>query len=106
MDTKKAMLSRMSCKRCSAFQTRRHIWGLQGLSYAITNAKMAVAEGVLSETDAGPMAGTITFSDLHPNGPYDDLLIYSFKCTNCGRQFQLSAETYHGSGGNWAPRAI
>jgi hypothetical protein len=99
------MLRNMSCQQCSLLQTRRKIWGLQGLSDAITSAKAAVADGMLSETNAGPMAGTITFAHLDPNGPYDDLLIYNFDCTRCGQQFQLSAETYHGAGGAWGPRA-
>lgn len=95
----------MSCHQCSTLKERRKIWGLQGLADAIVSAKAAVAEGVLVELDSGPMAGAIAFADLNPNGPYDDLLLYNFSCTSCGQQFQLSAETYHGSGGSWGPRA-
>ncbi|MER9758272.1 hypothetical protein NKJ46_33985, partial [Mesorhizobium sp. M0166] len=39
------------------------------------------------------------------NGPWDDLLLYRFRCTTCAQVFLLSAETYHGSGGEWAKEA-
>jgi hypothetical protein len=43
------------------------------------------------------------FSTLAANGPWPDVLQYSFRCTACGQSFRLAVETYHGIGGAWSP---
>lgn len=72
---------------------------------AIARVRQAVADGDIEEIDAGPMTGTIAFSDLSDVGPLDDLLLYRFGCSDCGQNFVLEAETYHGSGGSWGKSA-
>ena len=97
---------------------------------AIGTVRQAVADGDIEEIDAGPMKGTIAFGDLSdaasadgrsyekrnpftgevianvPDaGPLDDLLLYRFRCSDCGQNFVLGAETYHGSGGSWGKSA-
>lgn len=32
----------------------------------------------------------------------DDVMYYSFRCKNCGQEFSLCCETYHGSGGSFS----
>lgn len=43
------------------------------------------------------------FSHISPEGPWPDHLSYDFACTRCNARFHLSAETYHGRGGEWRP---
>jgi hypothetical protein len=51
----------------------------------------------------------VTFSDGKPfeelvsSGKWEDILLYHFQCNTCEQRFELSAETYHGSGGWWKP---
>ena len=49
------------------------------------------------------VVGITPFSDLSENGPWPDILICRFECTSCGQLYQLSADAFHGSGGQWAP---
>lgn len=72
---------------------------------AIGTVRQAVAGGDIEEIDAGPMKGAIAFNDLSDTGPLDDLLLYRFRCPDCGQNFVLGAETYHGSGGSWRKSA-
>ena len=62
----------------------------------------AIADGDIEEIDAGPMKGVIAFNDLSETGSLDDLLLYRFRCRDCGQNFVLGAETYHRSGGSWS----
>ncbi len=32
----------------------------------------------------------------------DDVMYYSLRCKNCGQEFSLCCETYHGSGGSFS----
>ena len=95
----------MPCSRCEnldeyvRFRTRGELFR------AIARVRQAVADGDLEEIDAGPMTGTIAFSDLSDVGPLDDFLLYRFRCSDCGQNFLLEAETYHGSGGSWGKSA-
>ena len=34
----------------------------------------------------------------------DDVMYYSFRCKNCGQEFSLCCDTYHGSGGSLSKR--
>lgn len=39
------------------------------------------------------------FEIISCNGPWEDVISYTFKCLNCKNYFHLFVETYHGSGG-------
>jgi hypothetical protein len=71
----------------------------------VREVREALADGDVEEIDAGPMKGVIPFSDLSEGGPLDDLLLYRFRCRDCGQNFVLGAETYHGGGGSWSKAA-
>jgi len=43
---------------------------------------------------------------VNPDGPWDDIISYAFRCAACEAQFELSAETYHGAGGAWRRRTV
>jgi hypothetical protein len=43
------------------------------------------------------------FAALSEQGPWPDWISCGFECASCGELFELSAETYHGSGGTWRP---
>jgi rRNA maturation endonuclease Nob1 len=41
----------------------------------------------------------IPFQNINDNGPWDDIISYTFRCSKCHNFYRLSVETYHGSGG-------
>lgn len=95
----------MTCSRCENLDEYVRFKTRGGLFGAIRTVRQAVADGDIEEIDAGSMKGTIAFSDLSDAGPLDDLLLYRFRCPDCGQNFVLGAETYHGSGGSWGKSA-
>jgi len=95
----------MTCSRCENLDEYVRFRSRGELFRAIGTVRQALADGDLEEIDAGPMKGTIAFSDLSDAGPLDDLLLYRFRCPDCGQNFVLGAETYHGSGGSWGKSA-
>ena len=91
------------CEKCKDLNAVFRIKLPDHLSQAIRIAKQNVADGTISvlESETGRWCGP--FSQLHASGGWDDLVHYVFACSSCGQQFQLSAETYHGAGGEWKP---
>src|ERR1043166_7436439 len=64
-----------------------------------------VTDGTIVEVPSRSQVQHEPFSALNPDGPWDDVLGYGFRCKTCGQLCYLSAETYHGSGGEWRPVA-
>jgi hypothetical protein len=55
-----------------------------------------------ADRDLQLIEGTCTFEELLQSKTWpSDFLTHTLECCNCGRRFQLSVETYHGSGGAW-----
>jgi hypothetical protein len=94
----------MACAGCEDFCHREKIASAGQLQriLAITHERLAngsfheaaVPDGVASFS---PIAG------LPVEGPWPDLVQSELKCASCGQRFVLSVETYHGTGGHWAP---
>jgi hypothetical protein len=95
----------MTCSRCEYLDENVRFRTRGELFRAIGTVRQALANGDIEEIDAGPMKGLVVFSDLSEGGPLDDLLLYRFRCPDCGQNFTLGAETYHGSGGGWGKSA-
>lgn len=80
------------------------IWPLttpSALSSALRLARGFVADGTLvvdADAASRPMP---PFAEVNPEGPWNDMLEYHFRCRRCGERFVLIAETRHGSGGSW-----
>jgi hypothetical protein len=73
---------------------------------AIANAAPPCAsDSTLVEVPSRSLFVSQPFSSISAEGPWNDIIGYGFDCTNCGQLFSLSAETYHGSGGEWRPVA-
>lgn len=96
----------MTCSRCEnlgqyvPFRTRGELFRAIGV------VRQALFDGDIEETDTGSIKGTLAFSELSEAGPPDDLLLYRFHCPDCGQNFVLEAETYHGSSGSWSKSAL
>jgi hypothetical protein len=94
----------MSCQRCEELHQRFEITTPGELAKAIRVVQSNLHDGTLVQAKrAGGEASTPPFSSIRESGPWDDVLLYEFLCRSCGARFQLSAETYHGEGGEWQP---
>ena len=63
----------------------------------VEQIKKYITSGLLSILE-----GNCDFNDISKGNPWtDDVISHTFKCTHCIRTFELTVETYHGSGGNW-----
>jgi hypothetical protein len=94
-----------TCERCAGLRQRFDIRSPADLAKAIRVARDNVTDGTIVEVPSPSQVQHEPFSALSPDGPWDDVLGYGFRCTSCGQLFYLSAETYHGSGGEWRPVA-
>jgi hypothetical protein len=89
----------MNCSECAPYDLQRLIRSPGELSKVIKTVREAVLSGALF-ADAHPGH---PFLDLDPDGPWQDVISYGFRCKSCARGFELQCETYHGAGGAWAP---
>jgi len=93
----------VDCRKCSELQIISRIDLPGDLQAAIQRAREHLEKEILSLVDEYPHQGVLPFTMLPPEGGWGDVVHYLFECTSCGRQFELFAETYHGSGGTWKP---
>ncbi|MDB6116715.1 MAG: hypothetical protein JWO08_496 [Verrucomicrobiaceae bacterium] len=95
----------VSCEHCSLLQKEFPILGPEDLTEAIRQAQTYVANGILVEVpfvvqNRSPFPLIV---EIKAEGPWDDLMGFTFRCAFCDRRYYLGAETYHGSGGSWGP---
>lgn len=93
----------MTCEKCQDLCVHRPIRSPSDLRRAITIARESLNDGTLLEMEGRNPLGLPAFQTLLPEGPWNDIVAYQFKCTTCGEVFSLHAETYHGQGGAWEP---
>jgi hypothetical protein len=74
------------------------------LSNAIHIVRGNLDDGTLFER-MNAASKAMQFSVLEDHGPWPDWFSFEFACSSCGERFELSAETFHGSGGEWRPLA-
>ena len=91
------------CDKCKDLNTVFRIRVPSDLDRAIRIAKANVADETITVLESETGQWSTPFHQLATSGAWDDLLLYVFACTSCGQRFNLSAETYHGSGGIWQP---
>jgi hypothetical protein len=92
------------CPGCGEANARVEIHSAGQLRQVLRSIRALVESGslrVLPHAHASP--GEPQFMVLPLEGPWPDVLNYRFKCERCGMHFSLSAETYHGQGGEWKP---
>jgi hypothetical protein len=100
-------MNEYGCEHCEEVCQKYKINLPSDLKKAIRVIHGNIADGTIIESDFWPdqylKTSNEPFSKIRVEGPWDDVLIYYFECTKCKQLFQLSAETYHGSGGSWQP---
>jgi len=89
------------CPSCKDLNTEFQIKFPSDLKKAIAVTRDNLADGTISNVTKG--GDCKPFEELVSSGKWDDVLLYRFQCNTCGQLFELSAETYHGSGGWWKP---
>lgn len=89
------------CPSCKDLNIEFQIRFPSDLKQAIAVTRDNLADGTISDVTTG--GDCKPFDELVSSGKWEDVLLYHFKCNNCGQMFELSAETYHGRGGWWKP---
>ena len=97
----------MPCPRCADYQAEVPIRSPDDLRAAIRRAARGLADGTLVDVseEANPHWRCTPFAEVAAGAVWDDIVGWIFACTTCADTFRLGAETYHGSGGAWAPWA-
>jgi len=85
------------CNRCDGFSERINIAHLYEYFNIVEQVKEVLNEGTMEI-----IQGNCDFYSLQKGKSLpDDVLYHMFICTSCNKKFELSDETYHGSGGAW-----
>ncbi len=93
------------CESCDFFDTEITIHGPGQLRRIVERLQEAVRANILCCDVDGEHSDTIKhtpFVALDLDGNIADVLIYDFRCSQCGAAFGLRVETYHGQGGSWS----
>lgn len=93
----------MPCEQCSELCIRYSIRLPEHLRKAIRIARQHLEDGTLTERTASDASPEKSFAATTSGEAWCDFIDYQFLCSNCGEQFRLHAETYHGGGGFWEP---
>jgi len=91
----------MRCTQCDDLQATVEIRVPRDLTNVIRMVQPHLRDGSLEELPSG-LPSTPRFEALNENGPWDDLVGHRFRCRLCRSEFNLSVNTYHGSGGSWS----
>ena len=86
------------CPSCQDLHVEFAIRTPGELAKAIRVVQANIADGTIRPIE---QPGAAPIASIAPDGPWPDVIAYLFRCATCGTQFELSAETYHGSGGAW-----
>lgn len=90
----------MACEACQPLDLEWMIRTPGELAKAIRVAQGNLRDGTLVEV---PSEWSPSVQNCAPDGPWEDYVHWEFRCNSCGALYRLVAETYHGSGGSWAP---
>jgi len=91
------------CTHCAPLQKEIAISLPKDLVKAVQEAQRYVAGGILEERQHEGYPKSDALAAFKLEGPWDDIVAFDFRCTYCGRSFDIRADTYHGSGGTWGP---
>ncbi len=95
------------CEHCNEVNQVFRIKKPQDLRKAIKVASDNINDGTIIESEYWPEGcsnhNNVSFSRLAGGAHWGDTVDYFFECPKCKSLYNLSAETYHGSGGKWAP---
>lgn len=88
------------CSKCGGFQERVVISQPHEYFDLLKQVKELLAERTMIYS-----TGTCPLDEIQEGKPWpDDFISHVFQCASCGLEFELSVETYHGSGGSWNVR--
>jgi len=91
------------CSDCEQIGLITKISSPGNLKTILTDLRRLISDKKLSENSfesSRALIGQPKFEEISVNGPYPDVMIYYFECDNCKNAFELTVDTYHGSGGS------
>ena len=96
--------SSASCDACRLFADALRIERPSDLTRVAARVRDAIAAGTLivaTDIPVNPTVSPQSSIDDVARGVWSDVVEHHFRCPKCRRSFTLTAETYHGSGGEW-----
>jgi hypothetical protein len=88
------------CEKCRELVVDYSISSPLNLGRVITIVKEKITDSAIKVISKKSVSKT-PFKSLNIEGPWEDVVNYFFRCTNCRQKFELFAETFRGSGGHW-----
>ena len=97
----------MSCSQCRHLPVREGIRNADDLRSLLRLAKAAQREQMITETTPRHVhaeMGCPPVEELPVDGPWADILGYSFRCNACEATYEMTVEISGGQGGIWQRR--
>lgn len=94
------------CEHCNDVFFEEKIRSPYSLKNAIKYVRSKLLVGTIIESSfylSDKVGESTPFDCINEEGPWDDFFVCYFECPKCKVIYQLSCETYHGSGGSWKP---
>ena len=94
----------MGCRHCAGSRVYMLARGPEDLEALLGMVRSAVAEGAVvcvANAEKPALIDQPAFGELDLSRTWPDVLQYWFECPACAKRFELSIETYHGSGAVW-----
>ena len=100
-----SIFNKMDCGNCASLKAQKLVKNPRELTALISSIKLAVDNGVVVPLAPDAKRYEQDFNLVLADPPWSDLILNRFKCTKCGAQFELFANTYQGSNKNgWHPK--
>jgi hypothetical protein len=93
-------MSPLECRACATVNQTEDVRSPDQLRVLLAKVRDLLRAGSLAQVAA---TGSVVVQEIDPDGSWPDLLQGTFQCAECGMNYELSVETYHGSGGVWKP---
>jgi selenophosphate synthetase-related protein len=90
------MSGKSKCNKCSILPKGKNISKTKDLTKIIEAVKEAITNNIL--IDKSIVAEENDFMVLSTDGPWEDMMTYTFECVSCNARYQLTCDSYHGRG--------
>jgi hypothetical protein len=91
------------CDKCRSMKTCFRIREPSDFNRVLEVIRDKLNDGTLKHSSYWPEGKMFIQMPPFEKEEWGDFVLYYFECSTCKQVFQLSAEMYHGHGGNWQP---
>lgn len=94
------LFKKKKCTLCAVIPESINIHSLNHFKEIVKEAKSWVSTGILTQSNKGLAQNFSLLESISDEPPWDDIVYTKLQCKECGKKFELFADTYHGGKNN------